>query len=179
MSKSDERPKVSTITVEVPDGPDRTVKREGANLDDVLRALVWDLKNEVYDWKSVAETARRLGLPQQTLNDFLGPKQSGLRLETLSKVCAAIQMSPVELLQLHERYHPESRGDTPFAADLVYNGFRSVLNLDQAKRLLRLVELARDRELLDKALEFAEELAGDSVSASDASQIIELSRRKR
>lgn len=177
MGEISERPKVRSVEVEVPDGDGISI-REGANLDDVLRAIVWDLKNTVYKWPSTKSAANHLGVPQQTLSDFLDESEPGTGLKTLSRVCAALQMSPVEVLQLHEKYHPESRGDSPFASDVIYNRFRSLIDLDQARKLVRIIELARERNLLDQALEFAEALAGDRVSAGDAAKLIELSRRK-
>ena len=181
MADRDERPQVRTVTVEVPSvsSPSGIAKRDGANIDDVVRAIIWDFKEEVHEWSSWAEAARHLGVPQQTLSDFMNDPESGTRILTLSRICAALQMSPVDLLQLHERYHPESRGDTPFAADVVYNRFRALLDVRQASRLARMLELAQGSDLLEKALDFAEAVAGGGVSASDAAELVELSRRKR
>lgn len=160
MAELENRPEVRTLelTLDVPDETDRD--REGANLDDVLRAVIFDLR-AAYGWGSTAETARHLGLKQQTLAQFMDEKQPGTRLETLSRVCTAMRMSPVDIFQLHERYNPASRQGSPFAEDLIFNRFRAVLDVGKARKLLRVLEALRSRSLLDDAIALLERLVTD------------------
>jgi DNA-binding Xre family transcriptional regulator len=121
-------------------------------LDDVLRAIVWDMKLE-HAWNTT-RAAKQLGLRQQTLATFLDEKLPGTTLDTLSRICAALKTDPVELFRRHERYKPETRA--PFAEDTIFDRFRALLTVDHARRLARLLEVLIDRQALAKVIEAAE-----------------------
>lgn len=154
MAEFRDRPtEVRTVAVNVP--IDGEAKREltGVLIDDVLRQVLWDIRT-ANGWKSTAETARRLGIPQQTLTAFFDREiLGGMRLETLSRVCAALRTSPVDLLRRHEKYRPENKEDAPFAEDLIFDRFRSILTPATARRLVRILETMIDRGALASTLD--------------------------
>lgn len=153
MAEISSRPDVREvgIVVKTDEGEER---RKGNNLDDVLRAIIWDIREKT-GWRSTTETARRMGLPQSTLALLMDESLPGTSLDTLSRVCAALKLSPVELFRLHELY----KGEREFADDFVFNRFRSVLSRGEASRLLPLLEIAKDQGALDLVLTAAEKLA--------------------
>jgi DNA-binding Xre family transcriptional regulator len=152
--------------VEVPVAGGR--KHRGANLDDVLRQILWDLA-EREGW-SENKAASNLGVPQATLHDFMAGAKDGksLKLQSVSRICAALKTSPVDLFRLHERYRPEARDEATFAEDLVFDRFRALLSHQSARRLVRLIEIWNDRGSLPSQLD-AWEKSHSSASPSKAS----------
>ena len=162
MAEFRDRPDVQTVDVLIETGSSE-IERRGANLDDVLRVILFDMKKN-NQWGSTAEMAHRLGLKQQTLATFMDEKRTGTTIATLSTICAATQQSPIEIFHRHERYPPKE-GDRPgFADDLIFNRFRAILDRGEASRLLRLVELAKDVGALDEILTTAEKVLPTSLS---------------
>jgi len=152
-----ERPtEIRTVAVDVPN--DRET-HEGADLDDVLRQIVWDLK-VAHEWDSTAETARQLGVKQQTLSLFLDETLPGTSLQTLSRICAALRTSPVDLFRKHERYGRLQGLEVRFAEDIVFDRFRALLTVDQARRLVTLIERLGSRHALAPVLDAADALLG-------------------
>src|SRR5262245_39675200 len=130
MAEFKERPSVGQITVTVRIGREEQ-KRSGPSLDDVLRVLLWDLK-EASAW-STNEASLRLGLPLSTLQTILDQDRNGTSLEVLSKICAAMKTNPDVLFQSYEGFSPETRQTVRFAEDAVFDRFRAVLSVKQAK----------------------------------------------
>jgi len=159
MADIKERPEITKIEVKVPGSKGQLETRYGANLDDVLRAIVFDLKKE-YGWPSDAEAARQLGVPQQTLHLLMNPTVgkkgdlSGTTVATLSAMCAALRQSPIALLGRHERYADEVH----FAEDFVFDRFRSVLDKDEASRILPLLGELKRRGALNDVIDAAERI---------------------
>lgn len=151
--------RIREVEVEIPGEGTERRRQRGASLDDVLRQIVWDMAARS-DW-SLSETARRLGVPQPTLQEFFDPAhERGMTLDTLSKVCAALKLSPVDLFRLHERYKPENRDEATFVEDLIFDRFRTVLTPPAARRLVRLIEVWNDRDALASQLDAWERAAG-------------------
>lgn len=143
---------VRTLPFKLPDG------REGAatDLNDVLRHIVRDMR-EANDW-SEAETARRLGMTQQSLHDFLEEprdgKQPGVSVATLSKMCAAgSHNSPVLFFQRH----PLFATDAPNAA---VQALAQRLTVKQAETLVEIVDVLLGRQSLDAWLAQSVSLLG-------------------
>ncbi len=167
MAGIKERPSVREVTVLVPGDGDRLSERSGADLNDVLRAILWDLRDD-YGWKDWTAAAKALGLPQSSLSSFFQEEKvknpdgsttverQGTRLETLSRICAAIRKDPIELFQRHERYAEEKR----FADDAIFDQFRTVLDRGEAARLLPVLVTLKARGALDLALQTMERIAG-------------------
>ncbi len=161
MAEFKERPDVQAIDVLIKTGSTE-MKRQGADLDDVLRAVIFDIRED-NKWGSTAETARRLGLPQQTLASFMDEKRLGTSIATLSTICAALQQTPIEIFHRHERYPVKDDARPSFADDLIFNRFRAVLERGEASRLLRIVELAKDAGALGEILTTAEKILPASL----------------
>ena len=89
---------------------------------------------------------------------FLDDSLAGTRLETLSKICAALKIDPVRLLQRHERYNPES--GVAFAEDSVFDSFRALLERDEAARLIRILNALLERGATDQVFTAAEAMLG-------------------
>lgn len=171
MGEPKERPKINQIEVKVPGAKGELEARKGANLDDVLRAIVWDLKVK-NRWPSDAEAARQLGLTQQTHHLLMNPKPgktgepSGTSVATLSSICAALRMSPIALLGLHERYADEVH----YAEDFVFDRFRSVLDKDEASRVLPLLAELKRRGALNEVIDAAERILPASAKPATRSR---------
>jgi DNA-binding Xre family transcriptional regulator len=73
----------------------------------VLRGVLVDLRNA---WgMSTRQLAFRLGVRQQTMAAFLDPEvDQGTRLETVSAICGALNLSISELFELHPNYGSQS-----------------------------------------------------------------------
>jgi len=102
MSILQKRPKVRDYPVEIIEsGSKRSIK--APDLNDVLRGVLVDLRNA---WgMSTRQLAFRLGVRQQTLSAFLDPEaDQGTRLETVSAICGALDMSISDLFELHPVY---------------------------------------------------------------------------
>ena len=105
MAELKKAPRVRTVKVKVKrGGKEATVT--GPNLDDVLRGIVIQWKNHLDI--STNEAAKRLGVTQQTLSSFLNPEQTaGCRLELVSKICAALDLTPASLFSMHTLFKEE------------------------------------------------------------------------
>jgi len=169
-------------TVEVRIRNDREV-HAGADLDDVLRQIVWDLK-VAHEWEFTAEAARQLGLKQQTLSLFLDETLPGTSLQTLSRICAALRTTPVDLFRKHERYGSLEGREVRFAEDIVFDRFRALLTVEQARRLVTLLERLGSKHALAPVLDAADALLGarseaESVTAEATPRRSSRSRRTR
>lgn len=102
MPEFAKRPKIRTLEVEIQEGKSKR-KAKGPDLNDVLRGVLLDLRN---GWGlSTRQLAQRLGVRQQTLAGFLDSElDQGTRVETLSRCCVAMGMTPGELFSLHPNY---------------------------------------------------------------------------
>ena len=153
MGFDSERPEVGEVAVSVPTGDGGKEERRGADLDDVLRVILWDIA-EAAGWGQ-NETARRLGVPQSTLSDVMSSGK-GARVNFLSRICAAMKLDPAALFQSFERYAPESRGSVRFVEDAVYDRFRTLLTVDQARRTLAIFDRLHATGSVDAAIELLE-----------------------
>lgn len=175
-------PDFRTVTVQAKDAHGREETRHGADLDDILRWVLMDMRRRL-ELSSDTALAELVGLDQKTLSDWLGRRKprtdrTTMRLETLSRVCAATKRSPGELFALHPRYAgvpaPSERTDqvaeptvpygadeaAPFAVDVVYDQFRSLISVEDARRLLRVILTLRRRSAFGKLLSFVESAVG-------------------
>jgi DNA-binding Xre family transcriptional regulator len=75
-------------------------RKKELNLDDVFRGIILEVK-EAHDLSTRA-LAKKMGVRQQTLSTFLTPGETqGCRLALVSRLCASLDLSPVELFQIH------------------------------------------------------------------------------
>lgn len=102
MPEMFKRPKIRSIEVTIKDGSAER-KAKGPDLNDVLRGIVIDLRNA---WGlSTRALAFRLGVRQQTLAGFIDQDlDQGTRIEVLSRICAALDMTADEVFALHPQY---------------------------------------------------------------------------
>ena len=109
MSEMTKRPKVRTIDFEIREaGESRQCK--AVDLNDVLRGVLIEMRNA---WGlSTRALAMRLGVRQQTVSGFLDSDlDQGTRVDTLSRMCGALDMNVAELFALHPIYRGEDRAD--------------------------------------------------------------------
>jgi DNA-binding Xre family transcriptional regulator len=155
-----ERPtEIGQIRVEVPGGDDPSGVKTmvGVDLDDVLRQIVWDLMAERGWAENISKAAKHLGVPQRTLADFMDQsRERGLRVETLSRICAALKSTPVDILRRHEFYRPESADYAPAIDQPAYDSLRAVLTPQDAQRLYRIAQVLNDRQALKAQLDALE-----------------------
>lgn len=157
MAELKERPKrLRTVEVEVPGG--RVLS--GYDMNDVVRQILWD-EREQNQWATTSETARYLGLQQQTLFSFFdeatdedddsegeSPRKGsgrGLNLRSLTRILIArTRGNPLQFFQKH----PLFRSRAPQQLDVdhfSYDGLCSLLTPTQAQQLTRIVEALLDR----------------------------------
>lgn len=102
MPEMTKRPKIRELKFTIQEGRnERQVK--GPDFNDVLRGIVIDLRNA---WGlSTRALSFRLGVRQQTLAGFIDQDlDQGTRLDTLSHICAALDMTIDEMFALHPNY---------------------------------------------------------------------------
>ncbi len=151
MAEFKQRPKVGTVDVEVEIDPKKLESRVGADLNDVLRAILWD-QQKTADW-STLEFARRLGIPKSTLQGILDEDEpKGTSLHVLSMICAAEKINPDALFQAHESYRPEDRDGVRYAEDAVFDRFRALLTVGQAKEALAVLDVVKRQGTIDEYL---------------------------
>lgn len=146
---NEERDDVRDIAVTVEIG-DEKEERAGRDLDDVLRWVLEDIRMRM-GW-SVIEMAKRLGISRGTMRQIFDANGSGTSLAMLSKICAALKMTPDSLFQSFPAYSPESRASVRFTEDVIYDRFRSLLTTDQARVALDVMDEAKRQGVLDEHL---------------------------
>jgi len=146
------------VRVEVPNG-----ERVGPDLNDVLREMIWDLKEQRgWTWP---ETARRIAVPLNTLQGFFretdeaddSSRRPGISVASLSRVIAAYgHGNPVTFLASH----PAFRGRSPASASPELEADRRALDAlcatvtaAQAIKLTALIETLVDRHAFDSWLD--------------------------
>lgn len=166
MAGFEKRPKVNELRLKVlREGTMDEVR--GAVLDDVLRAILFDLvKRE--GWTQ-AEAGQRLGITQQNVARILDRERYGTSLDVLSRMCAALRETPIDFFRRHERYRDvdNESAEAQYAEDAVFDGFRRVLTPGTAKRLLEILESIETPSELERLFKAAE-LAGIGGGSADA-----------
>ena len=74
MGELKKRQKVRSVHLDAFDAQDDAIKIKGTNLDDVVKGIILDYKNQK-GW-STRQMARRCGLRQQTLTTYLNEVKS-------------------------------------------------------------------------------------------------------
>lgn len=149
MAELRKPPRVREISVEVETERGKKSRRKGVSLDDVVRAVVWQLKRDRD--LSQDRMAKSLGLTQQNLARLLDEELHGTSLDVLSRICAALRETPLQFLRRHKRYD----GDLDFVDDRVYDKFRVLLNVNDAKDLVAAMENAAEAGSFSVALQSA------------------------
>jgi transcriptional regulator with XRE-family HTH domain len=126
----------------------------GVNLDDVVRAIIWDIRQDYGG--NQARTARRLGLQQQNLSRI--ESGGGTSIESLSRICAALGEDPRAFFRRHELYR-RTRGKTSqdrLAEDEIFRKLRLLLTPKSAKRLVNILDGLVERRVLVDSMNLAE-----------------------
>lgn len=133
--------------------PGKTGKIE-SDLNDVVRTVI----RKVLDERGMSEAhlAEMSGIPQKTLNNVM--RRGDFGLDRLTRICEYLQMSPVAFFASHPRFNPEARQFMRFGKDALYDRFRTLLDADDAKRLVDLIELQKQFNVWDLCLRTNEEL---------------------
>tara|TARA_Y100001970_G_C14190771_1_gene835246 strand:- start:1239 stop:1766 length:528 start_codon:yes stop_codon:yes gene_type:complete len=143
MAILNKRPKIRDYEIEVVEsGTKRKLKTP--DLNDVLRGILVDLRNA---WgMSTRQLAFRLGLRQQTLSAFLDlDADQGTRMETLSAVCGALDMSASELFDLHPQYGKD-------AGDRRWQMLRNSISPEAVDQLVETAMLGAQIGTIDKLI---------------------------
>ncbi|MEM7233058.1 MAG: helix-turn-helix transcriptional regulator, partial [Planctomycetota bacterium] len=123
MGDFKKRPEVREFAVEVTSEDGEISTSRGRDLDDVFRAILWDIQHE-QDW-TTSEAAERLGIARSTYQSIMSDERyeagKTTNIENLSKVCAAMKISPIALFESHEAYSPEASATVRFAEDAVFD----------------------------------------------------------
>ena len=166
MTKTKHGPPVRTLVVPAAKG-DSGGRRTGFNLDDVLRGVL-------IEWKeargySTNQAAHELGLRQQTLSSFLSEDEPrGCRLEFVSKVCAGMGITPIELFSRHEVFQEPDSQDASvmshFREGLSEDGWRKAVEVVFAAHALGITEVVVEQShSLVMALAESQRLKVDEV----------------
>lgn len=161
MAELKERPEVRDLEVDLVIGASAE-KRRGANLDDVFRTIVWDFKQRNHYTQQ--QTGDRLGISQQNVARILDEKLHGTSLDVLSRACIALKVSPGELFRNHERYRLLDDEERQYVEDAVFNRFRAVLSVDQARALLGVLDAAKERGGLTDLIQGVQRLTGSGAT---------------
>lgn len=150
MAEITSRPeRVRQVRVSTPAGT-----REGSDLNDVLRQIIFDMK-QANGW-STAQTAENLGMSQQTLYSFMeqdsvgaeDEKGRGMSVRSLSKIIAARGTNPVLFFVSHPLYRSRSPLSIPIDA-YSYESLNALLSPQLAKDLAKIVEVFATRGTLE------------------------------
>jgi len=114
--------------------------KDGHDLNDVAREIVRGLMKN----RSCSENvmAKELGVSQRSLNRFL-KNEEGWSLARFSRICAELEMNPVDFFRSHELYDRETRVKMRFAKDALYDRFRTLLTQPEATLVLRSVQVQK------------------------------------
>jgi len=154
-----ERPgPAAVVRVEVPNG-----ERFGPDLNDVLREMIWDLK-ERRGW-TWPETAKRIAVPLNTLQGFFREtdpdddeaRKPGMSVSSLSRVIAAYgHGNPVTFFASHPLFRGRSTASASpeLEADRrALDALCSTVTAAQAVKLTALIETLVDRQAFDSWLD--------------------------
>lgn len=120
--------------------------KQGFDLNEVVREILRQLMTD-RTW-SEARAAREWGFTQRTLNRFMN-RETGMDLDTLSRLCAELEVNPPAFFSAHPIYDHEARARLRFVKDRLYDRFRTLLNVDEAKRVLANVEEQKRLHIFD------------------------------
>lgn len=123
--------------------------KDGWNLNDVFRDIVTAIQDD-RGWSGM-ELARQLDYSPSTVNRFLAGDDDddrGVRLEFVSRLCARMGETPVELFARHPLYAPTGSA----SEKLIRERVASALFVHEARAFLPLLEELKFRGLIDVAL---------------------------
>ena len=110
--------------------------REGYDLNDIVREILGRLREE-RGW-SETELAKQLGIPQRTMNRIMHGQD--IKLSHLSKICASLEVNPVDFFRSHPVYDEETRSRIRFTKDALYDRFRTLLTPAEARMVIESIE---------------------------------------
>lgn len=120
--------------------------KEGFNLNVIVREI---LRGIITDrgW-SENRAAKEWNIPQRTFNRWLSEGAS-IDLEALSILCAELEVNPPAFFASHEVYKAENRARLHFAKDSLYDRFRTLLSVEEGRRVLHNVEEQKRLHIFD------------------------------
>ncbi len=136
--------------------------KEGHDLNDVIRGVLAEIM-EARHW-SENQAAAAIGLKQRSFNRFM-KGQHGLRVQSWSRLCAELEMNPVDFLRAHDLYDKDARAKLRFAKDVMYDRFRTLLGNDDARKLLKLLDEATNLGAFEAVMETVEAAVHAAKSA--------------
>ena len=146
MAEIKQVPPVRSLSVD-PAKSTESEMRTGLNLDDVLRGVLVQWKEK--KGFSTNQAAHELGVRQQTLSSFLSEDEPrGCRLEFVSKVCAGMGVTPIELFARHEIFQTEG----PAASSLLSH-FREGLSEEAWQKAIEVVFAAHALGITEAVVE--------------------------
>lgn len=140
MPEFERRPKIRNVKFTIKEAGE-TKDVSGPDLNDIIRGVVIDLRNA---WGlSTRQLAFRLGLSQNTLSGFIDSElDQGTRLETLTRICASLDVTPGELFDLHPQFEEKVSSDRAWAM------IRNSLPEETVSQLLEAVLVGKQMNVL-------------------------------
>lgn len=132
------------------------VKAQKLEVD--LNAVVRTIIRKVMDERGLNESqlAEFSGIPQKTLNNVM--RRGDFGLDRLTRICEYLEISPVAFFASHPQFNPEARQFLKFGKDALYDRFRTLLDADDSKRLVDMIELQKQYNVWDLCLRTNEDL---------------------
>lgn len=127
-------------------------------LDVDLNQVVRTILRAVMEERGLSESqlAEKAGIPQKTMNNVM--RKGDIGLDRLTRICEYLEMSPVAFFASHPRFNPEARQFLRFGKDALYDRFRTLLDADDAKRLVDMIETQKQYNVWDLCLKTNEDL---------------------
>ena len=123
--------------------------RKGVDLNDVLREILQAIMQD----RGLSENklATLLGMNQRRVNAFL-KGENGLQLSGLSQICAALEVTPIDLFLTHPRYG-EKQAKLRVAKDALYDRFRALLTGAEARAIIQQIEGTKELGILPAVMD--------------------------
>ena len=147
--KQEKRPDLPEISVQF-ELNDQIEERFGPDLNEAAREAIRRF-GEVQGITSKNELAKRVGIRAPSLAMLLAGEQ-GMRVDVLSRVCAALDMSPAEFFALGGAYESD---ETASEVETTIAMFRRTVPESSRVKLLELALLVGSTKLADDALDAA------------------------
>lgn len=134
----------------------------GYDLNDVVREVLRRVMDNRH-LGSVTELAETLGIPQSTMDRLM--KDGKFDLDRLSAICAALEVNPVAFFASHPLYDHEARAFMRFGKDALYDKFRTLLSPDEARRVVKGLELQKELGIFEVATRTVDALTESAKAA--------------
>ena len=167
MAEIKRRPRIKAVETKVVRAGVEEVVR-GPDLDDVLKGVLCALRNQ--SGGSTRALARSRGVPPQTINGLLDDTvDTGARVTTLTRICAALDCSIGELFGRHPKYADADQVQHPLWGTLSQHSTPKQLEM-LARLVLLAQQLGIQESVIEQSLTMVESMATAQGIDTDVSK---------